>query len=90
MPAADGQIFTIGSDGNGGGSPFLIDEVLISNYAKTQAEIQYDVSRNTPFGDFEVLLPLTGLASGKLSYTVLATSSELSCGNASIQIPGGL
>lgn len=89
MPAADGQVFTIGNNGNGSGSPFLIDEVLISNYAKTPAEIQYDFSRNTPFGNNEVLLPLTGLASGQLGYSVLATSSELTCGSAMVQIPGG-
>jgi hypothetical protein len=74
MPAADGQFFTIGD------SPFLIDEVRVSNDEKTQVEIQYDFSRSTAFGNDEVLLPLNGLPPGQLGYSVTAAGTP--CGSA--------
>jgi hypothetical protein len=87
MPAADGQFFTIG-DSIGNRPPLLIDEVRITHNEKTAAEIQYDFLRATPFGNNEVLLPLTGLSAGAIAYSVTQAGSTTSCGSATAAYVG--
>lgn len=77
MPAADGPSFTIDSDPYGNASAFLVDDLRISSSEETAAQIQYDATRSTPFADNEVLLQMTGVPAGQLSYAIIG------CGSAS-------
>jgi hypothetical protein len=74
FPGGGPGTFTIGSDGGGNASNFAIDEVRISSNEETAAQIQYDAARSTPFADNEILLPLAGVSSGQLSYSVTGCS----------------
>ncbi|MBL8171253.1 MAG: carbohydrate binding domain-containing protein [Acidobacteria bacterium] len=82
MPAADGASFTVNCDAFGHASAFLVDELRISADEKTAEQIRYDAARSTTLADNEILLPLTGVAPGQLSYAVSG------CGSASYSWTG--
>jgi len=82
LPASDGASFTVDSDAYGHASAFLIDDLRVSSSEETAAQIQYDATRSIPFANDEVLLPLTGVPPGQLSYSVNG------CGTASYSWTG--
>jgi uncharacterized protein (TIGR03437 family) len=82
LPASGGTSFTVDSDSDGNASAFLVDDLRISSDEETAAQIQYDARRSTPFADHEVLLPLAGVSSGQLNYSVTG------CGAASYSWTG--
>lgn len=63
LPAGGPSTFTIG------GAYFNVDEVRISNSELPGSTIGFDGARSTPFANNEVVLPLTGVSPGQLTYS---------------------
>lgn len=87
MPAANGNSFSL-LEAYGRTAAFYIDELQFSSAEKSAAEILFDATRTGPFSDNEVLLPLTGLLPGPISYSASPAGSFSACGSASLNFTG--
>lgn len=75
-PSASGGSFQIGS------TAFVVDELRISKVGLTDAAVAYDAAHAAPFPENEVIVSLTGVAPGQLSYSVAG------CGTAAYNFTG--
>lgn len=87
MPAANGNSFSLLEE-NGRTAAFYIDELRFSDVEKSAPEIWFDATRTSPFSDNEVLLPLTGLLPGPISYSTAPGGSSTACGSATQNFAG--
>ena len=86
--SATASNFTVNSDAFGHASAFILDELLLSNTEKTAAQIQYDATRGNPFANNEVMLSLSGLSAGQLSYQITPAGSAAPCSAATLTYSG--